>query len=195
MTLRLLLLFFLQEGTFELELVDLAAQRAADAAFATAIAATSAIAATAEHAPARRNSSASTTGTKTPSKHGDTAAVPTAAAAAAPDEDEMLNAAAVAAGFAAAAGPGLGSLPTLAQHGVLASVRVKDGKALGTLGYERELRRQRHASVPRRVGVWFCLVCFNVALYLTGSLVSAWTSGQVGARKGGTQHSSICPDE
>jgi hypothetical protein len=63
----------------------------------------------------------------------------------------LLDAAAAAAGFAAAAGSELGNLPTLAQHGVLASVRVKDGQALGTLGFERELRRQRHASVPRRV--------------------------------------------
>jgi hypothetical protein len=165
------LLLCLQEGGFELQLIDLAAQRAADAAFATAIAASSAMAATAERTQAPHNSRATgmATGTAarpnsssgrtvTPPSSGQAAAVSAASAA---DEDAasstLLYAAAAAAGFAAAAGSGLGDLPTLAQHGVLASVRVKDGKALGTLGYERELRRQRHASVLRRVSYIFSL--------------------------------------
>lgn len=133
----------MQEGAFELQLVDLAAQRAADAAFATAVAASSASAAANELTPARRNPS--TTGAPAAAA---SCATTQPATSTLPDGDGLLDAAAAAAGFAAAAGPGLGGLPALAQHGVLASVRVKDGRALGTLGYERELRRQRHASVP-----------------------------------------------
>ncbi|WIA14585.1 hypothetical protein OEZ85_003100 [Tetradesmus obliquus] len=148
--------FFIKEGAFELQLVDLAAQRAADAAFATAVAASSASAAANELTPARRNPSA----TGAPAAAASCATTQPATSTL-PDGDGLLDAAAAAAGFAAAAGPWLGGLPALAQHGVLASVRVKDGRALGTLGYERELRRQRHASVPRRAvamlgpGSWF----------------------------------------
>uniref|UniRef100_A0A383VQE4 Cyclic nucleotide-binding domain-containing protein n=1 Tax=Tetradesmus obliquus TaxID=3088 RepID=A0A383VQE4_TETOB len=148
--------FFIKEGVFELQLVDLAAHRAADAAFATAVAASSASAAANELTPARRNPSA----TGAPAAAASCATTQPATSTL-PDGDGLLDAAAAAAGFAAAAGPGLGGLPALAQHGVLASVRVKDGRALGTLGYERELRRQRHASVPRRAvamlgpGSWF----------------------------------------
>ncbi|KAF6256147.1 hypothetical protein COO60DRAFT_1640983 [Scenedesmus sp. NREL 46B-D3] len=125
--------FFIQEGTFEMQLIDLAAQRAADV-----------------HLPPPWR----------PRSDGQAAAA-AASAGCSSEDDRLLDAAAAAAGFAAAAGPGLGDLPALAQHGVLASVRVKDGRALGTLGYERELRRQRQASVPRRAvtmlgpGSWF----------------------------------------
>lgn len=35
---------------------------------------------------------------------------------------------------------------------MLAAVRVRDGRALGTLGEEEELMRRRRNSVPRKVG-------------------------------------------
>eukprot|EP00775_Hariotina_reticulata_P010166 gene10166-10326_t len=146
-------IYFIKAGVFELQLIDLEAQKAADAAVASAIAATSAITATAAplavHAPAdgpdaQHPSAAKTAGTGFP--------------------EEGLLAAAVAAAAAANGVEALGQTPTeslgcrfgdapaLAQHGVLASVRVCNGRALGTLGLERELQKSRQAKVPRKVG-------------------------------------------
>jgi hypothetical protein len=138
----------MQAGTFEMQLIDLEAQKAADAAVASAIAATSALTATA--ATPALPAPADSVGALQPSA---------ARAAGAGSADEALLAAAVAAAAVANVGQkppesfggSLADAPALGQHGVLASVRVSNGRAMGTLGLERELQNSRQAKVPRKV--------------------------------------------
>jgi hypothetical protein len=45
----------------------------------------------------------------------------------------------------------LAHCPALGAAGVLASVRVKDGRLVGTQGLARELRKQHSTCVPYKV--------------------------------------------
>lgn len=158
----------LQEGSFELQLIDLAAQRAAEAACASSMATASCAAAIAGqpdcHKAGSGRAGAATAVRATDSPEAEGATTAAAAAAVGSSEAEVLAAAAAAAAGCSTAGePCIGSLPVLGTQGVLASVRVKDGKALGTLGYERQLRMQRRASVPRKVGAYMGLLSTALA--------------------------------
>jgi hypothetical protein len=39
----------------------------------------------------------------------------------------------------------------MAESGVLANVVLKNGRAIGTLGHEEEMRRLRRQLIPKRV--------------------------------------------
>ena len=45
----------------------------------------------------------------------------------------------------------LANCPTLGSEGVLASVRVKDGRLVGTQGLVKQLRKQQGTRVPYKV--------------------------------------------
>lgn len=174
-----MLVLRLQAGTFELRLVDLQAQQAAEAALAAAIASTSSalpIAPIPEHlrlAPGGMHVSRSTikklrpafapSGAQRPASAPTAAAaarvaVPTAgadigshSAAATTGAPAPASAASVIAGLDMLQA-GLADCPALGKEGVLASVRVKGGRLVGTQGLAKELRKQHSTRVPYKVG-------------------------------------------
>ncbi len=56
------------------------------------------------------------------------------------------------------AGDGLAA-PAVSDSGVLATVVLKDGRAVGTLGHEEEIRRLRRELVPKKVSCQWDLQC------------------------------------
>jgi hypothetical protein len=46
---------------------------------------------------------------------------------------------------------GLADCPAMGKEGVLASVRVRDGRLVGTQGLAKQLRQQHNMSVPYKV--------------------------------------------
>jgi hypothetical protein len=47
---------------------------------------------------------------------------------------------------------GLADCPALGTEGVLATVRIKSGRLVGTQGLARKLRKQHSTHVPYKVG-------------------------------------------
>lgn len=168
-----------QAGRFELRLIDLQAKQAAEAALAAAIASASSalpIAPIPEHlrlgaggmhvgrgASSRRPASAPPRAHRpVPVSDASSAAAAAAAAAAVPAAGEGAGG---SQGAAAAGGPlgasvaagldllqaGLADCPAMGAEGVLASVRVKNGRLVGTQGLAEQLRQQHNVSVPYKV--------------------------------------------
>ena len=46
---------------------------------------------------------------------------------------------------------GLDDAPTMGDTGDLANIVIQDGRAMGTLGHEEEMRRMRKQMVPKKV--------------------------------------------
>jgi len=158
---------------FELRLVDLAAQQAAEAALAAAIASASSALTLAPIPPHLRLGAGAKHSRSRPLSAPAASARTALAAAGAASTDAAAAGGVLGGGAGAGGGSGrntgsggsagglaaglsmlqssLADLPTLGSEGVLASVRVKDGRLVGTQGLARELRKQHGTRVPYKV--------------------------------------------